>query len=176
MRVCSLETRSERRRRVSKSGIRLNISSRSSARVSRFPSAGSAARRSRIRRARALLWSSMMPATNATQETATKTRIGTAAWITLDLDLHARVEQLRSQFVTSGGQPVSEPRGCSSRSERASNLSVLVNAEPVERKNVLHPDALALHPGDLRNGDHFARSVSQPCNLHNHMDCCSDLL
>src|SRR3989442_3932860 len=176
MRVCSLETRSERRKRVSKRGIRLNILSRSSARVSRFPSACSAARRSRIRRARALLWSSTTPAANATHETATKTRIGTAAWITLDLDLHARVEQLCPQSVTSGGQPVSESRGCSGRSERASDLSVLVNAEPVERKNVLHPDAVALHSGNLGDGDDFARSVSQPRNLHYHVDCGSDLL
>src|SRR5713226_120969 len=63
-----------------------------------------------------------------------------------------------------------------SGTEDAAHLAALVNAGAFKNENVLNRDHVSLHPGDLGNGEHLARTVGETRDLNYGVDGICDLL
>src|SRR5579862_375907 len=167
---CSSETRSERRKKVSKAGIRLSTSSRRKAASGVVCSTGlsAEARRSRRMRACAFLSSNNEIAAKTATVTTAKTRTATRNCICLDL--HPRFEDGGTEAAPGGSQAFSEMGRLPGGMENAAHFSAFVDAAALENENVLERDHVAFHADNLGDGEDLAGTVGKTGDLHNRVD------
>ena len=91
-------------------------------------------------------------------------------------NLQPRFEQLWPEQVPCCSQSIHEPRPRSGGAEHTVHFSILTDPGAIERKQILHPDALAFHARDFGDGNHLAAPVGQSCDLNDHVDGGGDLL
>src|SRR5208283_4101926 len=173
------ETRAERRRRVSSAGILLSCSSRrraSSSSGSRSGAFWTVARRSLMRRARALRWSIREPAAKTARATTIKTRSAISACSGRQSYFGPRFKQSGTEAGSISGQAIGKLRADPSGAEGPPYFSIFVDGATLEDKNILHGDGLTIHAGDLGNRDDLAGAVRETGHLDDGVNRGGDLM